>query len=139
MLSAIESALTDLSLSDIVPTDLKDAFVQAGLRVVRQEDTEQRSITNDGIYLSSYLDHLMRVFINRALRNNVFHVVKPRVVNSVIGVKEPITAGFLTILLQKKFLLRGLFKWIRAPPTLCLKDYISLHPLSVQVQNGHSA
>lgn len=121
MLQAIESAFGDLSLADVIPQTLKDAFVQAGLQAVRQEEPNPEPPSKKEVLLSSYLEYAMHVILERATERNNFHPVLPRVSNLVTNVKNPTTAGFLPFLLLEKFLLHVLFKRIRAPPSMHIK------------------
>lgn len=121
MLQAIESALGDLSLADLIPENLKDAFVQAGLQAVRQEEPNPEPPSKTEVLLSSYLEYAMHVILARAMEKNNFRLVLPRVGNLVNNVKNPKTAGFIPFLLSKKFLLSVLFKRIRAPPSMHIK------------------
>ncbi|EHF4926410.1 hypothetical protein BOB30_003821 [Enterobacter hormaechei] len=121
MLQAIESAFGDLSLADVIPQTLKDAFVQAGLQAVRQEEPNPEPPSKKEVLLSSYLEHAMHVILERATERYNFHPVLPRVSNLVTNVKNPTTAGFLPFLLLEKFLLHVLFKRIRAPPLMHIK------------------
>ncbi|EIX1761166.1 hypothetical protein OP658_001039 [Cronobacter sakazakii] len=121
MLQAIESALGDLSLADVIPETLKDAFVQAGLQAMRQEEPNPEPPSKKEVLLSSYLEYALHVILERAMEKNNFRPVLPLVNNLVTNVKNPTTAGFLRSLLLEKFLLHVLFKRIRAPPLMHTK------------------
>lgn len=121
MLQAIESAFGDLSLADVIPETLKDAFVQAGLQTVRQEEPNPEPPSKKEVLLSSYLAYAVHVILDRAMEKHNFRPVLPRVSNLVTNVKNPTTAGFLPSLLSEKFLLLVLFKRIRAPPLMHTK------------------
>lgn len=121
MSQAIESAFGDLSLVDVIPEILKDAFVQAGLQAVRQEEPNPKLPSKEAVLSSSYLEYAMHVILVRAMEKHNFYPVTPRVDNLVANVKNPKTAGFLPFLLSKKFLLSVLFKRIRAPPWGCAR------------------
>lgn len=126
MLRAIESAFGDLSLADVIPETLKDAFVQAGLQTVRQEEPNLEPPSKKEVLLSSYLEYAMHVILDRAMEKHNLRPVLPRVSNLVTNVKHPKTAGFLPFLLSKKFLLLVLFKRIRAPPSMHTSNLISM-------------
>lgn len=87
MLQAIESAFGDLSLADVIPQTLKDAFVQAGLQAVRQEEPNPEPPSNKEVLLSSYLEYAMHVILERATERKNFHPVLPLFCNLVTNVK----------------------------------------------------
>lgn len=77
MLQAIESALGDLSLVDVIPETLKDTLVQAGLQAVRQEEPNPELSSKEEVLLSSYLEYTMHVIFDRDMEKYNFHPVTP--------------------------------------------------------------